>query len=132
MEWPAEKSEDQYLVAIVGDVNLLNELASVTKNKSINNKSIAVVNYSSETELKDINILFLAESLSDLFGDFYQKSVDNSVLLVTESSGLGKKGAGVNFYGKDQKVNFELNLKTLERSQIITSRKLRDIAKLVK
>lgn len=131
MEWSTEKSEDEYLIAVVGDINLLSELRSVTKNKSINNKTIAVVNYSSETELKDINILFLSESLSDLFEDFHQKSMDNSVLLITESSGLGKKGAGVNFYSKDDKIRFEMNLETLEKSKINTSRQIRDIAKLV-
>lgn len=132
MEWPEGKSQEYYQISVVGDVNLLNELQGVTAGKSLNKKEIRVVNYTSDTDLKDINIIFLSQNLSDLFPDFYQLSLDNSVLLVTESSGLARKGAGVNFYQKGEKIRFEMNLATLEKSQINTSRSIRDIAKLVK
>lgn len=131
MQWPVEKSSDNYVIAIVGDINVYDQAKTVTKGKSVNSKRIEVVNYTSEIEMSQINVLFLSNTLSDMFESFQKEAIANSVLMVTESPGFAKKGAAINFFAKGDKLRFEMNLSTLDKSGINSSRTIRDLAKLI-
>lgn len=132
MEWPTEKVDDKYVIAVVGDIYVVEQIKSLTNNKLINNREVVAYNYTSDIKMEDVNILFLAKSLSDLYPDFHKEAIPNSVLIVTEEKGLAQKGAAVNFINKGNKLTFELNTSTLEQSQIKASRAITETAKLIK
>jgi hypothetical protein len=131
MEWPEGKSDVKYVIAVVGDVNLVQQIQELNNNRMINNRSVEAVNYTSEIALEDINILFLAKSLSDLYADFEKVAVPNSVLIVTEGKGMAEKGAAISFYQKGARLGIELNTKTLEASKIKASKTIINTAVLV-
>lgn len=131
MEWPAEKGTEKYTIAVVGDTYLIDEASALAENKHINGRSIEVVNYTSDFHMASINVLFISNSLSDLLPNFQSLAKENAVLIVTESPGLAKKGAGINFFDKGGKLKFELSTSALEASGINASRSIIDIAKIV-
>lgn len=132
MEWPDNKDQKVYKIAVLGDVYVVEQVKSLTNNKLINNKAVEVVNYTSAVKMEDINILFLSKSLSDMYPEFHKIAVPNSVLVVTEEKGLAGRGAAINFVPKGNKLSFEYNKQTLENSKIKASRAITETGKAVK
>lgn len=131
MEWPTEKSDNKYRIAVIGDIYVVEQIRSLTNNRLINNKAVEVVNYTSNVKMEELNILFISESLSDLYPDYHKVAVPNSVLVVTEAKGLSKAGAAINFVSKGNKLRFELNTSTLAQSNIKASKAITETAQQI-
>jgi hypothetical protein len=52
-------------------------------------------------------------------------------LVITDKSGLGEKGSGINFKTVDNKLKFELNQKAIEASNLKVSGALSSMAILI-
>lgn len=131
MEWPAEKGADKYSIAVIGDIYVVEQIMSLTNNRLINNRPVEVVNYTSEVKTEELNILFISKSMSNLYPDYHEIAIANSVLIVTEKKGLSKAGAGVNFVSRDDKLEFELNATTLKDSGIRASKAITETARQI-
>ncbi|MEP5612862.1 MAG: YfiR family protein [Cyclobacteriaceae bacterium] len=128
MEWPAEKGTEKYSIAVIGDIYVVEQIKSLTNNRLINNKPVEVVNYTSKVKMEELHILFISKTLSDLYPDYHEIAIANSVLVVTEEEGLSKAGAGINFVSRGDKLEFELNATTLKDSGIRASKAITETA----
>lgn len=128
MEWPSEKSDDKYVIAVIGEPLLVEQIRSLTNNQLINNKAVEVMTYRPDIKLREINILCLSKESEKELTEFKKLAVQHSVLLITEFKSALEKGAAINFITQNGKLGFELNTSTLQKAQLKASKNLLKMA----
>jgi hypothetical protein len=132
IEWPASYREGNFVVGVVGESPLFNELSKMATTKKVANQSLQIKKYSSFADIDDCHILYVSQGKSDGIADILKKVKSNSTLIVTEEQGLVDKGAGINFIIKDNRQKFELNKKNVEKYKLKVSSNLEALAFTVK
>ena len=85
----------------------------------------------SAAEIRKCNILFIPTEKSGQIGDVLGKIASQSILVITETPGLGAKGSNVNFVTKDGKLVFELNQGAATKQGFKISNELSRLAILI-
>ena len=69
-----------------------------------------VKKFSSFSELSHCNVLFISSKFCNQIQEIQQAIVGTPTLIVTDKTGMAKKGAAINFVEVDGKIRFELNV----------------------
>jgi YfiR/HmsC-like len=132
INWPDSKKSGYFIIGIVGDSPLYDELKSFTSNKTVAGQKIVIRKFSSSADSYYCHILFIAE---DERGSL-KKIVDNtsgaSILLVTESYGLARKGSCINFTIVNDRLKLEINKNNIEQRELSIATELLSLGTVVK
>ncbi|HIA36173.1 MAG TPA: YfiR family protein [Flavobacteriales bacterium] len=109
IEWPLELKKGDFVIAIIGNTPLFNELGKVKDATTRGNQIFAINKYLSVKTIEKCHILFVAKDQSHKIAEIVKRFKDKPTLIITESPGLIEKGAGINFVIKDNKHGFEIN-----------------------
>ncbi|MCI0750349.1 MAG: YfiR family protein [Flammeovirgaceae bacterium] len=131
IQWPESNNQGDFEIAVLGDSPILDELKIMAAAKKAGNRVIKVNKINSLSELKKCNILFIPAGNSAQLSDAMIKGQALSVLVVTESEGLGAKGSCINFIMKDGKLSFELNQAAMAKQNLKASNELTRYAILI-
>jgi len=124
IEWPAEKSSGDFVIATLGADAMVSHLETMASAKTVGSQKIVVKNVSSVNDASDAHILILGDkNLFDLSKALGLSKARN-VLVVTDESGYAKKGSGINFIVKNGKPSYEINMTSIERAGLKVSSKL--------
>jgi nitrogen regulatory protein PII len=118
VQWPEEYNLGDFEIVVFGDSPIVEELQTMARMKKVGDRSIVVKTIQNITELRKCNILFLPSDRSDRLKDVLQKVGSQSILIVTESSGMGQQGSNINFVIKDGKLAFELNQSAMAKQNL--------------
>jgi len=124
IEWPEEKKKGDFVIAVMGDseiIPLLNEMAEI---KKVGERSIKVVQLEKVNKDEFYHILFVPSEQNQHFSSIKNAMVNQPSLLVTESEGMARKGSMINFKDVSGKLRFEVNTRTLENSGLKMSQEL--------
>lgn len=128
-QWPSSGAGNSFVIAVLGKTKLYDELAASAANHSINGMKISVVQVNEIAEIKQPQMVLVADSKSGALSDLIKATANQPVMIVTEREGLHKKGAGVSFFVNDAgKLNFDLNLTDLNKRTITLSKSLTSLA----
>src|SRR3954469_13021151 len=61
VDWPAKKKSDDFIIGVIGETTLFDELKKITVNKKAGNQRIVVRRFSPSQATYDCHILFLCE-----------------------------------------------------------------------
>lgn len=125
LEFPEGKISDAYVIGVVNDTAVLNELSVLTQDRKINGKPVVIKAYASEAQLPELCLLFLSHERQELFPSLNEVAQKNSVILVGDTPGLGKRGAAINFAHAQNRLGFEINDGSLEASNVKCSSTLK-------
>jgi hypothetical protein len=131
VQWPDAYNQGDFEIVVLGDSPLLDELKAMAQAKKVGDRSIKVTKISSVNEIKKCNILFVPGAKSGQITDVLTKVNTQSILVVTEESGLGAKGSDINFIIKDGKLAFELNQGAVSKQNLKVSNELSRLAILI-
>ncbi len=131
VEWPAEYSEGDFEILVLGDSPIIDQLKEMATAKKVGERSIKVSKINSIAEIRKCNILFIPASQSSQFPAIVSKIANHSTLLITEEPGLGVKGSDINFVTKDGKLAFELNQAATSKHNLKISNALMGMAILI-
>jgi hypothetical protein len=127
-QWP-NASGGQFVIAVLGKTKLYDELVASSVNHSINGMKVSVVLVDEISEIKQPQMVLVADSKSSALPDLLKATANQPVMIVTEREGLHKKGAGVSFFVNDAgKLNFDLNLTEMNKRTITLSKSLTSLA----
>jgi hypothetical protein len=118
VQWPEEYNQGDFIISIIGDSPMVQELQNLADKKKVDGRTIKLVKINSVAEIKKCNILFLPDNQSHLLSSVLVHTNDWSTLIVTQQEGLGKKGSCINFITKDGKPTFELNMTAVTKHQL--------------
>lgn len=131
IEWPASKKSGDFIIATVGSSNIDPFLKSLASSKTVGTRKIVIKKVNAFSEAKNCHILFLPKKKTGEVASAGDLGKSNNILIVTEGSGMVKKGAGVSFTDKGGKTGFEINPAAIKSCGLKVSSKLLDLGTVV-
>ena len=107
VQWPAAAQSGDFVIGVVGDSPIYDELTKITNGKMAGGQKITVKRFRSADAIETCHMLFVPSSAN--FDKVQAKTAGKPVLLITEKAGLSQKGSAINFVVRDNKWRFELN-----------------------
>lgn len=111
--WKDYSKNQTFKIAVLEQSPIVSSLLNMTKNKKMEIKE-----YNNLNDLSFCNILFVPYNCTIPIETILSKFSGKPVLIVTEQNGYGKKGAHMNFVMVQNKLKFEVNLKSINKSGI--------------
>jgi hypothetical protein len=119
INWPDDKKSGDFVIGVIGDSPLFDKLKILTGlNKTVGSQKIVVKKYSHSVQSFDCHILFISEEESSRLKKIVPATEASSILLVTESEGLARKGSCINFIIVDDRLKLEINKKNIEQREL--------------
>lgn len=110
INWPEAEGNTEFVIGIIGQTPLKEELQQIIKSKSINNKKVQVRQIQENSDdLKTCQIVFVPENESKAIKSVVTQTEKSPTLVITEKSGMIQKGASINFLVLNEKLRFEIS-----------------------
>ena len=132
INWPEDKKSGDFVIGIVGDSPFYDELKSFIANKTAGSQKIVIRKFSANAAVFPCHILFICEDESKNLKRIATTTSGSSVLLVTESDGLAKKGSCINFAIIDERLKLEINKNNIEHRNLNIASELLNLGILIK
>jgi hypothetical protein len=132
IEWPDSKKTGDFIIGIVGESPLTDQLKSFIGNKTAGSQKILVKKFAASAETFDCHILFVSEDESDNLKKIAARTAGSPILLVSESEGLAFKGACINFMIVSDHLKLEINKNNIEQRNLNIASELLQLGKLVR
>ena len=123
-----DQGEKYVNIHILGESKLSAPLEKVSNTE---NSLLKLTNSKSLEEIPKTDILIIGEEYIEKMYDVLQYTKNQNLLIVSHYKGLEKKGAGVNFFIKDDHIKFKLSKKSIETNQLKVSSQLMKLAIIV-
>ncbi len=131
VQWPDHTAGGEFVIGVVGNGDVYNTLNGWYGGKPRGSKTYVIKKFNSAAEVSNCHVLFIDNSKSNDFDAINNKIKGKGTLVITDKSGLGEKGSGINFKTVDNKLKFELNQKAIEASNLKVSGALTSMAILI-
>ena len=131
IEWPAAafaKPESPYVLAVLGDDNIVDELNRISAGRMINNRPVTVRKLQGGELPPGIHLLFIGRSERSRLPQLARQVNGKPVLIVTETDGALVQGSMINFRIADDRVRFEVSLESVEKTELKLSARLLALA----
>lgn len=132
INWPDERKTGEFVIGVVGDTPLYDELKNFTSKRSAAGQPIIVKKFSTSASLFNCHILFVADESSSNIKRIAATTASTPTLLVTESEGLSRKGACINFVLVDDRLKLEINKTNIESRSLDIASELLNLGIIVK
>lgn len=133
INWPDDKKTGDFVIGVVGDSPLFDKLKNLSNlNKTVGTQKIVVKKYSSSAQSFNCHILFIGEEESSSLKKIAANTTASSILLVTESEGLARKGACINFVIADDRLKLEINKKNIEQRELGIATELLNLGTVIR
>jgi hypothetical protein len=131
VQWPDHAATGEFVIGVVGNADIYNTLNGWYGGKPRGTKTYIIKRFNSAAEVTDCHVLYIDKSKSADFDAVNDKMKGKGTLVITDKSGLGEKGSGINFKTVDNKLKFELNQKAIETANLKVSGALSSMAILI-
>jgi hypothetical protein len=130
IEWPASVKTGDFIICIVNQNDVLNNIKTLTSGRTVGAQPITVVGVKSVDEISKCHILYLsfADSKSDKLESAIAKLGATPALIVSDRPGALKNGSCINFLIVDDKIKFELNKTAVSERKLQISSQLESAA----
>ncbi|SKB51671.1 YfiR family protein [Daejeonella lutea] len=137
VEWNNNSSwnnttEDPLRIAILGESGLYGPLMEISRDKKAGTRTIRVRQINSVSEIGSSQVIFVSRNYKYGIDAVLNRMLDKPALIISEQKGDVEKGSHINFLIADNKLKFEVNLKTAARSGIKIGSQLLQHATLIK
>ena len=126
INWP--DSRKNLVVGIVGETPVQDELEKILQSR--NNSTISVKKIT-PAEAPGCDIVFLPEKQNSSLPSIVEDTNRKSILIVTETAGLTKKGACISFLREKNKFGFAINKSTLDLRSLRVSTSLLNLSEQI-
>ena len=122
IEWPTEARNGEFVIAVLGNQKLLQEMQTAVAGRKAGTQTIKIVESKSLDDLNQVHMVFISDLKSGTTDDVVARLKGKPVLIVTERDGLVKKGAGVSFVvAEDNTLKFQVNEQALTEHKLKAS-----------
>ncbi|HXB43707.1 MAG TPA: YfiR family protein [Puia sp.] len=132
IDWPESKKTGDFIIGMVGDSPLADELKTFIANKTVGNRKIVIRRFSSSADSYNCNILFINEDQSSSLKKIAVRTAGSPILLVSEAEGLATKGSCINFITVGDHLRLEINKNNIEQRRLGIASELLSLATIIK
>jgi hypothetical protein len=131
VRWPEAANSPRLTIGVVAANDFARELADMTLNRTVSNRPIDVRRVSLGDPLDGLAILFIGRDAGEQQPQVLRDTQQRPILTVTETEGALAQGSIINFTVEEERVRFEVALRTAERSGLRLNAPLLAVAKHV-
>jgi hypothetical protein len=134
IDWPPtsfSNPQSPFVICILGPDPFGRAMDEVLRDKSIDNRPVAIERFKDIAPARQCQMLFVSQSESARLADIIQQVRGTGVLLVGESDGFAAAGGTIQFALEDNRVRFLINTDAAERAGLKVSSKLLSLAHVV-
>lgn len=124
IEWPSASQKGEFTITVVGDKDVYSTLTNFYANRDAKGQPVKITFANSAAEVSNAHIVYLADEKSGEFDAIQSKVSGKPTLLITDKSGLGKKGSCINFKEVGGKLKFEINQSSFSANNLKISSQL--------
>jgi len=125
--WP-NQTADSFNLCIYGKDPFSQDLDSLMRKKSVNERKIIIHRMSSPDHLNQCQLVFISRAAIGDLADVIDGLKDKPVLTVADSPGVSQQGVVLNMNVKDDKITFEANLTMARKAGLSLSSQLLRLA----
>lgn len=131
IQWPEEDKKGDFEIFVLGESPIFAELQKMAEKKKLGDRVIKVSKVASLSDFRKGHMLFIPSAQSGKLAEVLTKIGEKSTLIITEQTGLGAKGSGINFFMKEGKLAFELNQAALAKHKLKAAVELSRLATII-
>jgi len=131
IEWNAPTTGDEFVIGIVGNSPIKDQLDEIARTKTVNAKKITIRQYNRPEEIGACHILFIPEKSPVNIYEILSRTNGKAILTISERDGYAAKGTDINFIQVDNKLKFEANPKAISAGGLKASSQLLKLAIIV-
>jgi hypothetical protein len=128
VNWPAEFEATSFVIGILGECEVVEELRAFTQGKKVGNKPITVVCFNNVSEITRCHILYVPHYRSEDINKILSKVSKSNSLIICETPGSINAGAAISFIYTENKLKFELNSENANKYGLTVSSTLCNMA----
>lgn len=128
VDWPKEYKTGDFVIGVLGDKDLFDQLSASYSNKVIGSQSIKVKFFASASDVEKCHILYVDKSQSNKVSELNSKLKKHKTLIVSDGANLLANGSVINFVVKNSKIAFEISKKNADKLDLVIGQTLEKLA----
>lgn len=108
VEWPSDANSSDFVIAVYGSSQLVDELKEVTSTKLVEKKHITVKKITNLAEIDNSQVLFVSYVKTKELKDVVGRLKNRKILIITEKYGALEEGSTINFIEDNDKLSYEI------------------------
>lgn len=128
VDWPKEFKSGDFIIGVLGDDRLYQEMEKSYSNKMIGSQTIKIKKYDAIADIEQSHILFVSDKFSTNITSLVKKYKSKSTLIVSEKEGILKDGSIINFVMKSNKLKYEVSKTNASKHKLTIGQSLTSIA----
>ncbi|MBI9033354.1 MAG: YfiR family protein [Bacteroidales bacterium] len=121
-----------FIIGVIGDDPFNGVLESFFQDNTIKDHIVEIKHFDNINEVKNCHLLFISYSKQEELPEIMEFILEYPIVTVGDTKNYAKEGVMINFYIEQNKMRFEINLKTVEKSGLKISHLLLKAARPVK
>lgn len=131
IEWPEEYKQGNFVIGLLGETAITEELTKVAATKKAVNQTIEIKKFNSIKDVSECHMLYVSSGNSGDLASAIQKTKGRSTLVITEQEGYAAQGAGISFKVVENRQKFEINKANIQNRKMIVGSALLSLAIVV-
>jgi len=115
IQWPEEYEQGDFIIGVMGNSPVIEELQKIAKKKKAGNQNIVVVEINSPAEIIKCHMLYLPKISGTVLNSIRSDLSEKPTVIITENDGLAGKNVDINFVIKGGNLNFQINRPNIEK-----------------
>ena len=132
VEWKSDGDNDFFNIAILGESDIAMPLMQISDDKRIGTKKIRIKQYASVNDIEPSQIIFVSMNYNSSLDPLIAKFCYQPTLIITERNIDFIQGSHINFFIAENRLKFEVNLKSVSNSGLKISSQLLQHAVVIK
>jgi len=131
VQWPDDGSTGDFVVGVLGEDNVFNTLKSYYDGKPKGAKKYSIRKLNDASEAASCAVVYIGKNKSKEFDNVKNAIAGKSILTITDSFNLGKKGSCINLKVVDDKLKFEINQSSINGASLKVAGQLASMAIMI-
>jgi hypothetical protein len=131
ISWPESSLKGEFVIGVVGDRDLYNELEVLTKNKNVGLNKISLKYYAKPSEIVSSHVLIVGDRYAGSFDQIKSSAGTFPTLFINTRDGMTAKGSGISFRLVDDKMKFVMSTSNIKNRGLQIDSRLEKMAILV-
>ena len=127
VEWPASYKSGNFIIGVLGNCEIVNELKNMASKKKRGNQPIKIQVYNSINDINNCHVLYVCASKSGKLAEVSQKLANKATLIISDTKDGTSKGAIINLLIIGGKQRFELSKKNAAAHNLKVSSTLQSL-----
>lgn len=131
IDWPEQYKNGDFIIGVIGESELFDELKKLTRNKKVGNQPIVVKYLSPNAKNYSAHILFVSDHESGKLKRIAEVTEGKPILIVSERYSLISKGSCINFIIVGDNLKLEFGKSNIENRKLNIASELLNLGTIV-